>query len=97
MRRDLASIKREVRMAELLLELGWDGDDSGSGGAGGWFSIRCPFHDDRNPSARYNDIRDRFDCYVCDIHGDIFDVVQQWFGYADVRDAREWIESNFLD
>lgn len=39
---------------------------------------RCPFHDDRHPSAQIKNRR--FHCYVCDLHIDIFEFVQNMTG-----------------
>ena len=92
---DFERVKQRVSMEDLLAHYGWEYDTFGRGGWGGWVNILCPFHDDHTSSARYNPLKDRFQCFACDYSGDIFDVVQQVEGFTDVREAKEWIESNF--
>ena len=57
-------------------------------------SCRCPFHDDKHPSASIHHDQDgawRFHCFVCGLKLDVFDVIARREGraLADVlRDAR---------
>ncbi|MCR4964832.1 MAG: DNA primase [Bacteroidales bacterium] len=41
-----------------------------------WLTV-CPFHDDHTPSLNINQQTGTFHCYVCDKHGDVFDLVQE--------------------
>lgn len=65
---------------------------------GMWVKVRCPFHGDRHASAGLNEEAGQFYCHVCDIHGDVYGVVelvegvgfneakrliQEWTGQAD--------------
>jgi DNA primase len=43
---------------------------------GGYAKLRCPFHDDRHPSATVNHVKQTFKCYVCDVSGDAIDVIR---------------------
>lgn len=59
-----------------------------------WVSIKCPFHDDNRPSARYNGTG--FICNGCGIKGDVISVIQQVEGisYADARSRAERLSEN---
>lgn len=37
----------------------------------------CPWHADKKPSFTVNPVRQRFSCWVCDLHGDAFDFVMK--------------------
>lgn len=43
----------------------------------GWFSIKCPFHDDRHASATVNVDENVFCCFACQIKGDGFAIIMQ--------------------
>jgi hypothetical protein len=90
----VADIKAEWSMLDLLHSYGLD-----EWGIGfyedKWVKIHCPFHADENPSAVVNPMDDRFRCFVCDIHGDIFDVVEQVEGMS-FKEAKDWITEHFL-
>lgn len=53
---------------------------------------KCPFHDDRHPSASIKN--SRFHCYVCDLHLDIFEFVQRMDG-CDFNGAKERLNDMF--
>jgi DNA primase len=57
----------------VLEHYGWDGRVSGYGE---WQNTRCPFHGDRNPSARVNEEEGIFHCHVCDYSGDAYEIVK---------------------
>lgn len=59
---------------------------------GGRNQALCPFHDDKNPSASVKN--GRFHCFVCDLHLDCFDFVQQITG-CDFRGAMEILNQAF--
>jgi DNA primase len=54
---------------------------------GGYAKLRCPFHDDRHPSATVNHVKQTFKCYVCDVSGDAIDVIRwrEGGGYEDAK------------
>jgi DNA primase len=81
-------------MEDVLVHYGWDGVERGTTW-NGYITILCPFHADRSPSARWHPDKDRFDCYACDVHGDVIDVVK-FMEYKDTGEAIRWIEANFL-
>ena len=37
----------------------------------------CPWHADKKPSFTVNPVRQRYSCWVCDLHGDVFDFVMK--------------------
>ena len=43
--------------------------------AGARYVCLCPFHDDHKPSFQVDPNRQRYHCYVCDLHGDAIDFV----------------------
>ena len=48
----------------------------------------CPWHDDKKPSFTVNPVRQRYSCYVCDLHGDVFDFTMKMES-VDFRGALE--------
>lgn len=71
----------------LLEHYEWDGRASGYGS---WQNTRCPFHSDRNPSARVNEEEGVFHCHVCDVSGDAYAVVMT-VEHCDFLKAKELI------
>ena len=68
-------VKDRVKQATDLVDL-----------VGGYMNLRrqgkslvglCPFHADTKPSFLVNPARQRWDCWVCDLHGDAFDFVMK--------------------
>ena len=43
----------------------------------GWFSMKCPFHDDSHASATANKEENVFCCFACQIKGDGFAIIMQ--------------------
>jgi DNA primase len=43
----------------------------------GWFSIKCPFHDDKHASATANRTENVFCCFACQTKGDGFAIIMQ--------------------
>lgn len=41
----------------------------------GWFSMRCPFHDDRHNSASATRDENAFCCFACQIKGDGYAII----------------------
>jgi DNA primase len=83
-------LKRRISMRMLLERYGAElpaGD--------GWASMRCPFHLDNNPSSSVNLKDGKFRCHVCDVGGDIVDVVALQEGLT-TREAMEWLRTNLL-
>lgn len=44
---------------------------------GGWTPVKCPFHDDRSPSAAFSESEGRFHCFVCGIHEDAIGLIME--------------------
>jgi DNA primase len=62
-------------IAAVLAELtGCDPEDIPTGY--GWVRMRCPFHEDRTPSAAVNHEVDGFRCHSCDRSGDALKLLQ---------------------
>ena len=55
--------------------------------------IRCPFHDDQNPSAGVYDAEDgsgwKYKCHGCEFGGDVFDVQAKARGVGVAEVMRE--------
>ena len=88
---DIETLKEEVSIADVLAYYDADVDLSV-----GWRSVRCPFHGDDNPSASVNVDIGQFYCFVCDVHGDIIDVVKTVEALPTIKEAKDWIEEVFL-
>ena len=43
----------------------------------GWFSMRCPFHEDRHNSASATRDENAFCCFACQIKGDGYAIIMQ--------------------
>ena len=48
--------------------------------------VRCPFHDDHNPSMK---VDDRFHCFACGADGDVIDYTGKLFGLSPYVAARK--------
>lgn len=48
----------------------------------------CPWHADKKPSFTINPVRQRYSCWVCDLHGDVFDYTMKMES-VDFRGALE--------
>lgn len=77
-------IKESVDIRDVCELYGVNLDNRGRG--------LCPFHDDKRPSASVKN--NRFHCYVCNLHLDIFDFVMQITG-CDFKTAMETLNSVF--
>jgi DNA primase len=94
---NISELKEEVTILDILEHYGWE-DDLGQRGWGEWQKILCPFHWDTNPSGSVNVDKNLFQCFVCGdgrAH-DILDIVMEQEVFDKVKDAKEWIERNFL-
>jgi len=71
-----AQLREQVHIADLLARQGQKVRLSENGRA----TVRCPFHDDHRPSMSVRidpkDGKEKFVCFVCNVHGDLFDFVQ---------------------
>lgn len=87
---DVETLKEAVPIEEILIHYGADVPPARAG----WISIECPFHGDRTPSAGYSADRNAFNCFVCEVRGDIFDIVME-LEELDFAEAKEWIIDQF--
>lgn len=71
----------------VLEHYGFDILDPGSG----WFKVKCLFHDDTMPSATVNAQAQVYKCFVCDVGGDAYEVVQ-WKEGCDFVSAKSILE-----
>lgn len=60
----------ELPIGPLLEYYGWDARDGS-----GWFTILCPFHQERNPSARVNLEINAFLCNGCSVKGNTVTII----------------------
>lgn len=88
----ISDLKKRVWMSRVLMYYGWDGHAMGQGDRK---KVRCPFHDDQNPSATLDIIKQKFVCWAGCARGDILDLVQQREGITETREAINWIEQRF--
>lgn len=40
-----------------------------------WRKALCPIHQEKTPSASVNEDAGKWNCFVCDEHGDVFDLI----------------------
>jgi DNA primase len=85
-------LKQHVTISQVVMHFGGDVPMF----ADSWVSMRCPFHDDRVNSASISDEAGQYFCHACGANGDILDVVQSAMQFADVTEAKQWIEENLL-
>ena len=52
----------------------------------GWFSMKCPFHDDRHNSASATRDENAFCCFACQIKGDAYAIIMAKEG-VEFREA----------
>ena len=90
----IGEVKRLVSMGRLLAHYGAPAYLTQSMQED-WISIPCPFHTDRKPSASYSYRHQRFRCHVCDIGGDVLDVVEA-VEHLTTKEALVWIRQNLL-
>lgn len=59
----------------------------------GWIPIKCPVHSDATASAAVNTKEQLFDCFVCDIYGDVYTLIMQkeGLGFKDAINRAETI------
>lgn len=60
-----------------------------------WLGIKCPFHKDEHASASFNEKLGKFSCFVCDVSGDVIDVVAHQ-EQLDTGEALSWISKQLL-
>ena len=60
-----------------------------------WRGIKCPFHNDTHASASFNEKLGKFNCFTCDIGGDVIDLVTQQ-EHLEIPEAVQWISTTFL-
>lgn len=86
-RRSASIAEAKLRLPDLLAYHGLDIREYKPG----WFSVRCPFHDDSNASASLNLDEYRFRCHGCDVSGDTIDIIEKVQG-LDKKGALRWIQ-----
>jgi DNA primase len=52
----------------------------------GWFSMKCPFHDDRHNSASATRDENAFCCFACQVKGDAYAIIMAKEG-VEFREA----------
>lgn len=75
------AIKEAVPMREAVVQYGFEPDRAGR--------IRCPFHDDQNPSLRLYDGNGGWWCFVCNEGGSVIDFTAKLFGLSFLQAAKK--------
>lgn len=79
-------IKRSVPMREVAAMYGFEADRTGN--------IRCPFHNDKNPSMHIYDGTRGYWCFVCNEGGDVIDFTRRYFNLS-FMDACKKLNADF--
>ncbi len=66
---------------------------------GGWVKLKCPVHDENNPSASYKSDKGSVRCFGCGFFGDAIDLIQRKEGldYGEARERASEITGETLD
>lgn len=59
----------------------------------GWVVCKCVVHDDSHASAAYNLERQQYNCLVCQLLGDVYDLVARKENLKEFRDVKRRAES----
>ena len=70
---DYAKLKEKVPVRDYAESIGFNVSGSGM--------IRCPFHNDINPSMKVDD--DHYHCFGCGAHGDVIGFVAELNGISN--------------
>ncbi len=59
----------------------------------GWKKINCPFHSDKHASAAVNHDLNVFNCFACDVAGDIYKIImiQEGVNFREAKSRAEEI------
>lgn len=87
----IEAIKDQVQMEDLIEYLGGTVPRLRSG----WSKCRCPFHEDRNPSASVHPVEGKFHCFSCDVTGDVIDLAMHHLKTTDLKEAVTWLFETF--
>lgn len=75
------AIKEAVSARDAAARYGFEPDRAGR--------IRCPFHDDQNPSLRLYDGSGGWWCFVCNEGGSVIDFTARLFGLSPFQAAKK--------
>lgn len=91
----IETIKTQVSIEDVVEHIGGSCPHMGTG----WSRCRCPFHEDRTPSASVHSLDGRFQCFSCDFSGDVIDLAQKHLNLqpTQIQEALAWLTANFLD
>ena len=53
--------------------------------------VKCPFHDDKNPSMKLYEDSQKYHCFGCGEHGDVIDFVSKLFNLEPYRAAQQLV------
>ena len=59
----------------------------------GWVPCKCVIHDDSQASAAYNIDKQAYNCLVCNLLGDVYDLVSRKEGLKEFRDVKQRAET----
>jgi len=59
----------------------------------GWRKINCPFHPDRHASATVNNDVNAFNCFACEVSGDLYKIImiQEGINFREAKSRAEEI------
>lgn len=89
----IAELKRQIPITSVIEYMG--GELFGWGGS--TLRTRCPFHEDKNPSATTYAVDGYFFCgsAVCGVQGDIVELAKIHLSTEDTREAMQWLATAF--
>jgi hypothetical protein len=59
----------------------------------GWVACKCVVHDDSHASAAYNLDKQQYNCLVCQLLGDVYDLVARKENIKEFKDVKRRAES----
>ena len=59
----------------------------------GWVPCRCVIHEDSHSSAAYNIDKQAYNCLVCNLLGDVYDLVSRKEDIREFRDVKQRAET----
>jgi DNA primase catalytic core len=86
----ILELAKKANIIEIAEKLGLNISSRQDGSA----KILCPFHDDHNPSLQLYKDSNKFHCFVCGAHGDIYDLIKKYKN-CDFREALKWLANQY--
>lgn len=83
------SIKSAADIVSVASDLGMSPKKQGK-----LWAVVCPFHQDHDPSMKLYPDTGTYHCYVCEAHGDVFDLVME-VNNCEFIDAAKWLAKKY--